>query len=322
MPAVSWIKRAWPESRVSWLVNTEWTPLLEGNPDVDEIIPFPRRSFRGVAGSLRFVRWCRETIVGRRPDVAVDYQGLLRSALIGRASRARVLFGMADAREGARGLYDRVAPTPAGVPHAVDRYLKLTATLLQEAGMEPSINPRDEPRFPLPGGTPPGASPEGLERDFVLLHPFARGVGKSLTASQITAFCQRLAPRQVVLVGKRGENGCDVPGTVVNLLDQTSLSELIWIIRRATCVVSVDSGPSHLAAALGKPLVAIHTWSDPRRVGPYRPDARVWKNGRLSSMSEISKEEEAFFRQPPTTFSMADIDAICALVTSLSGSCA
>ncbi len=294
--------------------------MLTENPHVDEIVPFPRQMFRGVTGPGRFFRWCREVIHGRKPTLALDFQGLLRSALIGRVSGARALYGIADAREGAGWLYDRVAPVPAGVAHAVNRYLMLAETVLRREGADGLDVGKMARRFPLPEGEAPSGAVHLLQEPFVVLHPFARGTGKSLTVTQIEAFCRQLAPRRVVLVGRRGEVRFDVPGAAVDLLDCTNLPELIWVMRRASCVVSVDSGPSHLAAALGKPLVAMHTWSDPRRVGPYRDDAWVWKNGRLLPMGQMRTLEEAFFEQAPAILSAADVEAISALAISLSGS--
>lgn len=322
LPAVARLKSAWPDSRISWLINTEWAPLIAENPDVDEVIPFPRQTFRGLRGAARFLRWCQSTVVGRQPDIAVDFQGLLRSALIGRMSRAGVLYGASDAREGARWFYDRVATVPAGAIHAVDRYLMLAEEVLRARGVGDRSSSREKPAFPLPAGSAPNALAAHPLHDFILLHPFARGTGKSLTGEEVEAFCRRLAPRQIVIVGRRGENRFQVPKNAVDLLDQTSLAELIWVIRQAAGVISVDSGPSHLAAALRKPLVAIHTWSDPRRVGPYGEAAWVWKNGRLLPMSQMATQAEAFFQKTPTPISARDIDAICARITSLSDSCA
>ncbi len=252
--------------------------------------------------------------------MALDFQGLLRSAVIGRMSGARILYGLANAREGSRWLYDRVAPVPAGVAHAVDRYLMLTETVLR--GTDAAARGKAALSFPLPEGDAPKNEVDRLKPGFILLHPFARGTGKSLSAAQIEAFCRRIAPRRVVLVGRRGEIQLDVPDTTIDLLNGTTLTQLIWLMRRAACIVSVDSGPSHLAAALGKPMVAVHTWSDPRQVGPYRDDAWVWKNGRLLTMVQMRSLEETFFQQPPVGLSAADIEAICALAISLSGSCA
>lgn len=297
-------------------MNTEWAPLLDGNPDIDEVILFPRQEVRGMKGWWHLARWGRGAVIGLKPALALDFQGLLRTALIGRASKAGVFFGMADAREGARWFYDRIAPVPGGAVHAVERYLSLVDKVLGASGASGNLN------FPLPPGETMNETVDVLQRDFMLLHPFARGSGKSLTPPQIEMICHRLAPRQVVLVGKGSERQLRLPDTAVDLLDRTSLLQLIWIIRRAAGVISVDSGPSHLAAALGKPLVAIHTWSDPRRVGPYRKDAWVWKNGRLLSMEQLGTQTEAFFDEAPSPPGAADIEAICELATSLSDSCA
>ena len=80
LPAVSLLKRAWPETRLRWIVNPEWAPLLEGNPDVDEIILFPRRELSG--SFTKQLRWLRATGKACRSDLVLDFQGLLRSAIM------------------------------------------------------------------------------------------------------------------------------------------------------------------------------------------------------------------------------------------------
>ena len=84
-------------------------------------------------------------------------------------------------------------------------------------------------------------------------------------------------------------SGVESWGKVENLLNRTTLLELIWLIRRAQWVVSVDSGPMHMAAALTANLLSIHTWSDPRLVGPYQAEAWVWKGGELFQMKDVEK---------------------------------
>src|SRR5207244_10616905 len=74
----------------------------------------------------------------------------------------------------------------------------------------------------------------------------------------------------------------------IDLTNQTSLLQLIWLIRAAHFIVSVDSGPMHIAAALTDRLLSIHTWTDPRRVGPYNPNAWVWKNGQLCRVNKFA----------------------------------
>ena len=86
LPAVAAIRDANPKAEITWVINPEWTTLLRGNPDVDHVHIFPRGEFRGLSASRRLLPWLKKT-KALRPDVAFDFQGLLRSALIGRISR-------------------------------------------------------------------------------------------------------------------------------------------------------------------------------------------------------------------------------------------
>lgn len=317
LPAVARLRQRRPGWRVRWLVNPEFAPLLEGNPAVDEIIHFPRASFRGPMAPVRVGRWLGET--WRRqppPDLALDFQGLLRSALLGRLSGARALHGLADAREGAALFYRHTVAPPAGPVHAVRRYLALVDGLL---GTLPGGG-EDDVRFPLPPGEPWS---EALPAGFILLHPFARGEGKSLSPAQVGAFCRALAPRPVVLVGRGGGPPGPLPAGVINLLDRTTLTQLMGLLRHAHFVVSVDSGPMHLAAAaLPDPgrLVALHAWTDPRRVGPFPPGASVWKSGRLWRVGDLPGEGNVELLTRPgnleTGFGPGDLRAVCQLIAA------
>jgi ADP-heptose:LPS heptosyltransferase len=268
LPAVAAIRDAYPKSEITWVINPEWTTLLRGNPDVDHVHIFPRGEFRGLSVPRSLWPWLKRT-KALRPDVAFDFQGLLRSALIGRVSRPREFWGMSDGREGSRLFYHRVAKVDRRA-HAVDRYLKLAEAF--------GAATPEQLRFSLPTG-------DALPRfdpypPFVLLHPFARGARKSLSDSVIEEFCRAFDPIRVVIAGKTSRK-IDVPDNCVNLANQTTLLQLIWLIRAARFTISVDSGPMHIAAAVTSRLLSIHTWSDPRRVGPYNSEAWVWKNGQL-----------------------------------------
>jgi heptosyltransferase I len=204
-----------------------------------------------------------------RPDIALDLQGLLRSALMARLSRAGRRVGMSDAREGANWLYDEVVPVNPD-EHAVRRYLKT----LKSLGL-PAV---DKPIFPLPAGTPLRARLPHPPR--IVLHPFARGEGKSLTLEHIVEFCKAVRPVNVVVAGV-GAIRHELPDNATNLLNQTTLREMVWLLGIAEFVVSVDSGPMHVAAAVNPGMLSIHTWSDPRRVGPFNDDAWIWQGGEI-----------------------------------------
>jgi ADP-heptose:LPS heptosyltransferase len=102
----------------------------------------------------------------------------------------------------------------------------------------------------------------------------------------ILEFCRALAPARVVVVGK-SRRRFSAPENCVDLTNQTTLLQLVWLLRAAAFVISVDSGPMHVAAAVTTNLVSIHTWTDPRRVGPYNTAATIWKNGKLFRVADL-----------------------------------
>ncbi len=247
LPAVALVRDAHPDAEITWVINPEFTPLLRGNPDVEHIHVFPRGEFRGLGAPRSLRPWLKITRQ-LQPDLALDFQGLLRSALIGKISGAKEIYGMSDAREGARWFYDRVAKVNRR-DHAVERYLKLAECAGATVGAAL--------RCPFPTGA---MLPRFDEHPpFILLHPFARGHGKSLSNGVIEEFCRAFAPTRVVVVGQ-SDCKIDTPGNCIDLTNQTSLLQLIRLIR-----------------------VACY----PRRVGPYNPNAWVWKNGQLLRVSEL-----------------------------------
>jgi ADP-heptose:LPS heptosyltransferase len=299
LPAVAAIREAHPKAEITWTINPEWTTLLRGNPDVNHVHIFPRGDLTALNAPRSLVPWLKKTRA-LRPDVALDFQGLLRSALIGRVSGAREFWGMSDGREGSRFLYHRVAKVDRRA-HAVERYLNLAAAF--------GATIKEPIRFPLPTGDElPRFDPYP---PFIVLHPFARGARKSLGNDVIDDFCRALAPARVVLVGKTARR-LNPPDNCVNLANQTTLLQLIWLIRTAQFTISVDSGPMHIAAAISSRLVSIHTWSDPRRVGPYEPDAWIWRRGELSRASDLPGTGKL---KRGRAFTEADVPNVVDLVT-------
>jgi heptosyltransferase-1 len=301
LPAVAAIRDAHPGAKITWVMNPEFTPLLRGNPDVNHIHGFPRRDFSGLGAPVKFGPWFKETRK-LKPDLALDFQGLIRSAFIARASGAKEVYGMSDGREGSRFFYSKTAKVNKR-EHAVERYLKLAELAGARIG--------EALRCPLPTGDPLPRFDE--YPPFILLHPFARGSGKSLTNKLIEEICVAFAPTRVVLVGKTGRQ-IDVAENCVELTNQTSLLQLVRLIRVAKFVISVDSGPMHIAAAVNDRLLSIHTWTNPRRVGTYNPDAWIWKHGTIARVSEL---ENTKLKRRGREFKTKDISAIVELIRPL-----
>ncbi|MBA3832348.1 MAG: glycosyltransferase family 9 protein [Chthoniobacterales bacterium] len=298
LPAAALLREAYPNANITWVINPEWASLLRGNKCVDHVHIFPRGELGGFGLATRLLPWMRQTN-RLKPDVALDFQGLLRSAFIGRTSHPRAFYGMSDAREGVRKFYDHIAPVDRNT-HAVERYL----ALVENFGV-----PIQRPlRFPLPSGDPIQHFDDDVP--FVLLHPFARGRRKSLSDLAVEDFCRALAPHRVVLAG-RTKRGLPVADNTVNLLNHTSILQLVWLIRRARFTVSVDSGPMHIASALSDRLISIHSWSDPGKVGPYNESAWVWKNGELRQVRDLAPSTR---RVKGRAFRRADVQQILPLV--------
>jgi len=269
LPAAATLKHSFPDSRVTWVVRPQWAVLLRDNPYVDEVIALPR----SVQASLS----CARRLRAQRFDLAVDFQGLIQTALFGVAVRPKnfVGFHRKYAREGLATLfYSNTVETPA--THVVDRNLQLASG----AGASNLLR-----TFSLPDGTPENAvedSDEGSDKDalpegrFILACPFA-GWGSKQWPLESWAELTTLLAMPLVVNGPPGTERqlSDILGATAHV---SGIAGLIHATRRAFAVIGVDSGPMHLAAALGKPGVAIFGPTDPARNGPYGGSLRVLRD--------------------------------------------
>jgi heptosyltransferase I len=301
LPAVALIREAHPHAEITWVINPELAPLLRGNSDVNHVYFLPRGELRGLGAPKSLLTWLKKTRE-LRPDLTLDFQGQLRSALIAKISGAKEISGMSNALAGASWVYDRVAPVNRR-SHAVERYLKLAECAGATVG--------ESLRCSVPSGDP--LPRFDAHPPFVLLHPFAHGQDKSLSNAVIEELCRALAPTRVVIVGQSRAR-INTPENCVDLTRQTSLLQLIWLIRVARFVVSVESGPMHIAAAVTGNLLSIHTWTDPRRVGPYNPDAWVWKHGQFVRGCDL---ETTRIRKHGRRFRRKDVASVAELIRPL-----
>jgi heptosyltransferase-1 len=281
---VAALKRGHPDSRLVWVVEPKWAALLEENPFVDRVVLLQRHSLPGLMASSRALR---ETSY----NFAVDFQGLLKSALVAVAANARTFgFDASQVRERAAALFYRHKISSSSI-HVVDRNLDLA----KAAGASPA-NP---PIFPLPPGCPEGELPSG---DFVLASPFAGWASKQWPLPHYRALAARLQAELGLPLVLNGMAGAPLGPIAPALAHCSGLPGLIYATRRALAVVGVDSGPLHLAAGLGKAGVAIFGPTDPARNGPYGDSLRVlrsagvvtsYKRGEAidESMRSISPDE-------------------------------
>jgi heptosyltransferase-1 len=254
LPAVATLKHNFPSSAITWIVRPQWAALLEGNPYIDELIPF-ERTRAGIQTALRRLR-------ERKFDLVVDFQGLILSALLAAATRSRQIvgFSLGEARERLASLVYSTAVRTKG-PHRVDSYLDLVTA----AGASRLVH-----EFALPAGAREGELPRG---HFVLVSPLAGWGSKQWPLEYYSALAQSLELPLVVNGPPAAASTLQqIKGAHVHL---SGIPGLIDATRRATAVIGVDSGPMHLAAALSKPGVAIFGPTDPVTHGPYGGSLKV-----------------------------------------------
>lgn len=274
LPVLSALRQLYPRSEIAWVVNRLYEPLLQGHPDLDRTIAFDRGMakagwWRATTGFARFLYHLRQ----QRFDWVIDLQGLLRTGIMTRACGATHSIGLATAREGARWCYRHSLPVPTLEMHAVDRYW----LVLDALGWGDLPKQFVLPRQPL---AEEWAEKQLLPwpRPWVMLNLGTRWETKRWPVEHFTTLgreAQEKFGATLILVGgpdekplgKQFQEVC--PRNVLNLIGSSSLPQLVSLLARADLVISNDSGPLHLADALGRPVIAPYTCTSIRRTGPY-----------------------------------------------------
>ena len=265
---LSTVRARRPDARVGWLVEDRFAGLLEGHPQIDALHVYERRRARVPWALVRFARELRR----ERYDLALDLQGNLKSGFLARLAGARRTVGLDAplAREGNRFLVrERVRP-PEG--HRLDAYLALVDAVLG------------------PGATAPAMLPAGGERHgSIVLHPGVSRFGafKRWPAEKFAELADRLASRlgaPVILTAGPGErpDADDVRTRMrheARIVEPRGLRPLADLLRGARLFVASDTGPAHIAAALGVPTLTLFGPKDPGILSPRGPRARAVRAG-------------------------------------------
>jgi len=256
------IKAQKPEWRISWVVRDIFSPLVRACTAVDQVYVFQRHE--GARGFIRTMREVRK----REFDVVCDFQGLLRTGLMTKWTRARRKVGRADAREGAGFFYsEKIAPPPAGqAAHAIETLLQFCPVVEAEPRLVGPLRFRDVERLNLSF-----MEPHKRLRPILLFPDSGQDNKKWNGFGQLTAQFIREAGRKVVWAGNHYLPCRESypTGTFVNLTGNTSLTSLPALLAKADWVISNDSGPMHLSAAMGLKTVGLFGPTDPRFFGPY-----------------------------------------------------
>jgi heptosyltransferase I len=274
LPVLRLLKRQLPASQIYWWIDSHLASLLEGDPDLAGVVRFERRRWaapRHWGEMWRAVRWLRQQDF----DWVIDLQCLMRSGIFAWLANGKLSIGLDEPREGARGFYDLIIQRPSPLTHAADWYLRVLPAL----GV-----PADGDFQWLP---PRPAVAESVRRQWpvaaarwIVLQPGARWINKRWPAESYAELVRLLAPakpgfRFAVLGGQEDRPLGEViaradPARCLDLTGRLSLPEMVEWIRLSQLMVTNDTGPMHVAAALGTPVVALLGPTEPRRTGPYR----------------------------------------------------
>jgi lipopolysaccharide heptosyltransferase I len=308
LPVLTALRRRYPAAHITWVVNRGYEALLNGHPDLNATLAFDRAAARGgwARAALYYAKFLR-VVRRQRFDLVVDLQGLLRSGVMTAASGALQRVGLSTAREGATWFYtDVVRVADFNALHAVDRYWLIAQAL--GAGDFPKVF-----RLPVRDSECQWAAEtlSGYPRPWLVMGVGSRWITKRWFPEHFAALAREGQERfggTIIFVGSRNEKPLSqavansLHGPVQDLSGQTTLPQLTALLAAADVVVANDTGPLHLAAALGRPVVAPYTCTRVLLNGPYgwqgnAVETRIWCRGsyikrcsRLDCMKELTPE--------------------------------
>lgn len=282
-------------AKVYWVVEAAYRDLLAGNPSIDRVLVADTKGWRGrpfAPRTLRQIAKLRRTLSTLAADVTIDAQGLWKSALIARAAGAPVVgFCAAARREPTSALLGHRSVRPLPGSHVVDQNLSLA----EAAGLS-IFERRPDARFLLHRPSPPAQEfLEGQERPFALYHPGARRAEKTWGEERFAGLADLLRTRSglapVVSWGPGDESRAHRLESLVpsaRLLPPLDLPALAQVMAAASLVVAGDTGPLHLADAVGARALALFGPTDPERNGPYGQPGSVVRYDSKTNAEEVA----------------------------------
>lgn len=275
LPLAAALRARYPEARIDWVVDERYAELLDLVPVIDRRIVLGTKSLP----LLRRLVGLHATLVSESYDVAIDVQGLLKSAVVARLSRARRVLGfpVSHLREAVARFCYSETHNPGQLGHVIEKNLTLAGVLGAETFPF---------RFPLE--VPESAALDAVRaagetigaRPFAVLNPGGSWPNKRWPPDRFGAvgrwLSQELSLRSVVTWGA-GEQALATAVVAesdgaAELAPATRIGDLTAIVHEAELVVSGDTGPAHLAAALGTPVVGLYGPTDATRNGPWSQD--------------------------------------------------
>ena len=327
LPALAGLRAQWPHCYLGWVIEPRWAPLLQSAADAaprSDAMPlvdavhlahargWARRPFASQTWSE--MRALRRELRERRYDLAIDLQGAVRSAMIGRASGAH-LVGEAVPREAPARWFFAQRVSTHGV-HVIEQAAEVVA-----AATRLPVTPLLPPLPSSPAAEARIAALFSGSQPLAIVHPGAGWGAKRWPAERYGAVAHALAARGYAVAVNSAGGEEDLAAEVVRtsggaaIAADTDMAELIAMTRRSSLVIGGDTGPLHLACALGKPVVGIYGPTDPARNGPYGVPFRVLRH-------PASRRDHTRRSAPEAGLLSISVDEVMAAVDDLHGTAA
>jgi lipopolysaccharide heptosyltransferase I len=270
LPFLMAVRHTFKNARIDWVISSKLSGILEGNPFINRLIVIDKDAWKRperLPGTVKEIIELVKTIRKEHYDIVIDLQGLLRSGLITFVSSSPLKIGFDDAREGSRLFYNKKIKVN-GSMHAVDKCLEIARSI--------SAN-TERIEFPLHIDDYAKRKIKKLinnEKGYVVMVPTARWETKMWPPEKFGSLISRLKV-PCVITGSSADGEViqrvisSSQGKGINLCGKTDLKTLVSLLSEAGAVVGNDSGPLHIAAALGVPVIALFGPTDPGRTGPY-----------------------------------------------------
>lgn len=269
LPFLNALKESFPHSEIHWIVAKGFEGLLENHPMVKKIWIINKdkwKDLKKIEETLKEFLNLSKELKKESYDLVIDIQGLLRSGILTYLTLAPLRVGFKEAREGSTLFYTHKIEGGKEI-HAVDRYMKIALAI----GCE-----NKDIKFPMPLIKESEKIKKIKEetRDYAVIVPGARWITKRWSELNFGKLCSMINERSIIVGSKADEEVAKKiesisNGKAISMAGKTDIKELLSVIRGARYVVSNDSGPMHIAAAFGIPVVALFGPTNPLRTGPY-----------------------------------------------------
>lgn len=288
LPTAAAIKRTYHEWVLHWMVSEKFSQILENHPSIDKLIVTPHRP------NLKTLMSIKKQLRSEKYDIALDMQGLFKSALFAALSGAKLKLGFHWQREGARLFSKPVKPKKTNL-HVVEQYLAVA----EELGCEPfPVDFQLHPNEQILDKTKALFSSHNIQQNPVAVNLGSGKKEKRWEIKKFSILCDLLQKKGFTpfLIGSSSEIPLEqelnfhLPKPIPSLIGKTNLKELVAVLSLCNLHIAGDTGSLHIAVALNVPVVAVMGPTLPERSGPYaKPNSVMWKG--INGLQQIEPEE-------------------------------